>query len=1248
MKILGIRGANLASLDKFDLRLDRAPLSSAGLFAITGPTGAGKSTLLDALCLALYDTTPRVEIRGRGVLFGRADEPEESRVSSTDPRTLLRRGTGMAMAEVEFLGRGGKRYLAHWEVRRAREKADGRFQNQEMWLHDLDLDRRVAGGKRTEVKAAIVEKLGLDFDQFRRSALLAQGEFAAFLKANEDERSQLLAAMTGTWIYEQLGRGAFESARELRRLLDGLEQQERALALLSEERRGTAQQEIGALEAALLALAARLEGATGAVAWFEKADQQRAAVQRAVEQRATAERAVAAAAPRRLTLSEVEGAEALRAVVEGADRAQFGALERRRAAGVQEAEAQRASAAELVALQGRTLAAVARDEARRRRQELEPELAAAALLDAQLRGLEEREQLGVQRGRAAQAAVEVARERAAGLAQAVSQHETLALEAERWFKQNAQLQALVDGWSRWEKDLSRTDDLIRQLRSNEAAAGAIRARAEVAGEALRAAQGRRAEAARGLESAEGACHLAAEAARERPAAPQRAERDRLQEDRARLERAADLLNTVDRLERDLKQSRAAAAAAKAQGEAHAAAAELSRAEAERLKGRAEEAEIAVQTLTLALSLADHRRSLRGGEPCPLCGAAEHPWAEGAGPADEALLSQRERLKGLQRAGREALSTATAEAAHALACAAAASREEQRGTELDQQRLAEGLRLGPLLAGLAVATVATTPIDLHDPSVLRRLIEAQLRSAREGVSLLEQGIRAAEALERQAEGSRAAFEAARRRRDLEAVSVEAAAQEARQAEEAARGSAADRGRLEGEVELLIEGLGPAFELRQVDWRRALRADPQGARAAAHRDQRLWTSWRQKQESSAKELGQLRPLAATARSEAEGAQAARLQAEDDARRVSEEREAASRGRAGMLDGQPTVVVRGALDAAIAQAEAAAAAAVTAAEAALRSANEARGRVEAALEAALRAEGEASAAELARDAALGAEGVALATARARLAPDSAWRQRERAELARLDEALAAARSAEAVHVEQQAAHQAAPPPLGDALAAQTEVEASRAALAAAAERRAELRAELQRDDRGRDAAQALREALTLRRAEARPWLEMDSLIGSSDGKKFRVFAQSLTLDALLAEANHHLDELAPRYRLMRVPRYDLDLQVIDRDMGDEVRATTSLSGGESFLVSLALALALASLSAENTRVETLFIDEGFGTLDPATLEVALHTLDQLQSTGRQVGLISHVPGLAERIGAQVRVEPRGGGRSVVRVVG
>ena len=163
---------------------------------------------------------------------------------------------------------------------------------------------------------------------------------------------------------------------------------------------------------------------------------------------------------------------------------------------------------------------------------------------------------------------------------------------------------------------------------------------------------------------------------------------------------------------------------------------------------------------------------------------------------------------------------------------------------------------------------------------------------------------------------------------------------------------------------------------------------------------------------------------------------------------------------------------------------------------------------------------------------------------------------------------------------------------------------------------------------------------------WLAMKDLIGAADGAKFRTFAQSLTLEQMLLSANHHLKELAPRYQLQRVPGAELDLQIVDQDMGDDIRSIESLSGGETFLVSLALALGLGSITSLQTNIKTLFIDEGFGTLDPDTLEVALSCLDSLQASGRQIGLISHVQGLVERVGTRVQITAQGNGHSKVEI--
>ena len=153
-------------------------------------------------------------------------------------------------------------------------------------------------------------------------------------------------------------------------------------------------------------------------------------------------------------------------------------------------------------------------------------------------------------------------------------------------------------------------------------------------------------------------------------------------------------------------------------------------------------------------------------------------------------------------------------------------------------------------------------------------------------------------------------------------------------------------------------------------------------------------------------------------------------------------------------------------------------------------------------------------------------------------------------------------------------------------------------------------------------------------------------SDGAKFRRIAQGYTLDILLNYANVQLRELTRRYRLERVPE-TLALQVIDRDMCDEVRTVHSLSGGESFLVSLALALGLSSLSSNRMRVESLFIDEGFGSLDAETLRVAMDALESLRTQGRKIGVISHVQEMTERIPVRICVNRAGNGRSFLEVL-
>ena len=195
-------------------------------------------------------------------------------------------------------------------------------------------------------------------------------------------------------------------------------------------------------------------------------------------------------------------------------------------------------------------------------------------------------------------------------------------------------------------------------------------------------------------------------------------------------------------------------------------------------------------------------------------------------------------------------------------------------------------------------------------------------------------------------------------------------------------------------------------------------------------------------------------------------------------------------------------------------------------------------------------------------------------------------------------------------------------------------------------------QQDEERRHAAAEQAEQLAGLRRESDRWATMSRLIGSADGKKFRSYAQAITLQRLITVGNGHLGEINPRYRMEYVPpaagaAETLEIAVVDTYQDDNRRTVSTLSGGETFLISLALALGLSDLASGRNLIQSLFIDEGFGTLDGKTLDQAMNTLEQLQGRGKTIGLISHVASLQERIRCQIRLVPVGEGFSRIDVV-
>lgn len=267
MKVLAIRGRNLASLEgEFEVDFTVEPLLSAGIFAISGPTGAGKSTILDAMCLALFARTPRTDQAKENNVKLR--DVNEEVLPQSDPRFLLRRGTASGYAEVDFRALNGHRYRARWSVGRARDKENGRLQNPRVTLYNIDKEQEEQG-TRSELQSRIVELIGLTFDQFTRSVLLAQNDFSTFLKAEQGEKASLLEKLTGTELYSSISRLIFEKNAVAKEAYDKIQARIQGIELLTEE----AEQE----------LQTRLKESEAAFSALEKAKAEEQALQEAVK-----------------------------------------------------------------------------------------------------------------------------------------------------------------------------------------------------------------------------------------------------------------------------------------------------------------------------------------------------------------------------------------------------------------------------------------------------------------------------------------------------------------------------------------------------------------------------------------------------------------------------------------------------------------------------------------------------------------------------------------------------------------------------------------------------------------------------------------------------------------------------------------------------------------------------------------------------------------------------------------------------
>ncbi|MED7668908.1 AAA family ATPase [Pseudomonas moraviensis subsp. stanleyae] len=1212
MKILAIRLKNLASLaGPFEIDFTAEPLASAGLFAITGPTGAGKSTLLDALCLALFGAVPRLNNTGRDAKVPDAD----GEIATGDPRTLLRRGTGEGYAEVDFVGVDGRRYRARWEANRAREKAGGKLQASRQSLRDIDQDQLLASQKG-EYKTQLEAALGLNFEQFTRAVLLAQSEFSAFLKADDNDRSELLEKLTDTALYTRLGRRAFDKTKEAREAHKLLQDQATGVTPLAPEARAELDERFNAAQQQMKAQQAQLKQLEQQHSWLKDLRLLQDAQKAASEQLQTAQQQWQALAGERMKLTRLEQLGPQRH--QFVRKAELDALLTPLAAQIAAHTQQHAALGERQTQLEQNLdtAKLALSAAQQRQSENAPLLRQAfeeqstlARLIKDTASSAEARQAAEQAFKDGQSNIQALQEKQTEVAERLQR---IASELE----QSAHLAPLSDAWSAYRDRLQQLMLVGNRLNKGQTELASLEQNATRSAEQL-------ASHKQQLEV------LFKEAGAEPDAvAEQIGLLGTLLQDNRKQLRAIEDLSRLWASRQDLDKR-----SAELQQRQLDAQQQRERLTQDGVKTKAE-LTVAEQTLNVTRELLERQRlarsasveelraQLQDDQPCPVCGSNEHPYHQ-----PEALLQSLGRHDESEQANAQRvvdqLKEKLIELRGEVGGVIAQQKEllqQQEQLAAQQQALAPSLDAHPLAAQLL-----DQDADKRDAWLSRQ--NEQLNQ-----SITQDEQRQSALLTLQQDAARLSQQL----RQAEVAHQQAAQQLSHQQHELN----SDRQRLEEE----LNAFGP---LLPADTLEALRLEPAATFLQLDRQiaERLAQLEQQKEELSEQ---QQRQQTLEKEQDRQQLRTQQLQSAEQQFAALTEQQQSCQEKLAQLIGEHSSAEhwQQQLEHAVEQARSA----ETSTAEELQSVRTQLVQIAAELKAqqerlqALESEDKALTEKIADWRASHPE-LDDGGLEDLLRFDDAQVAQLRQTLQHNEKAIEQAQVLLQERDQRLLDHQARQDSNLDAEQLDSALTELQNQFAVSEQQCAELRAEQVEDQRRQNANQALAQQIADAYAEYQRWARLSALIGSATGDTFRKIAQAYNLDLLVHHANAQLRQLVKRYRLKRGGSM-LGLLVMDTEMGDELRSVHSLSGGETFLVSLALALGLASMASSTLKIESLFIDEGFGSLDPESLQLAMDALDGLQAQGRKVAVISHVQEMHERIPVQIQVRRQGNGLSTLEV--
>ncbi|ABQ26170.1 AAA family ATPase [Geotalea uraniireducens] len=1215
MKVLRLSFKNLNSLaGVWDIDFKHPDYVSSGIFAITGPTGAGKTTILDAICLALYGQTPRL-----------------NRITQGE-NEIMSRQTGECFAEVEFETAKG-RFRCHWSQHRSRKQADGQLQSPRHEIAEAE-SGMILESKLRAVADKVEDVTGMDFDRFTRSMLLAQGGFAAFLQARPDERAPILEQITGTAIYSRISIKVHERTSEERKRLGEMRAELDGIQLLSPAEAEALLREKSELQRAESTLTADARIIREAQSWRERIAALEGELLQLDQDRLAFETRKAAAAPEleRLALAG-------RALKLGGDHAHILSMRTQQVGeqGELAAAAERLPQLQLgwqAAFDALELAEIGLESARveqtreaeliRMTRALDVKLGEA---QTQLNGLtadieKTHRQNGDYRLAMAQCEQRMSEtgEELQGVAAFLAEHQADV--------------GLAEALTGIEQRLKALKTLDKQCRDTQAKLGRHAALIETATLTLSRAETVWQGALQAVTAAENRL-AGVRAAREallqgRDLSAWRDEAETLANRQSRLGAMQETLARIEEVKPKLAELRLRGEELEQKRQALAHREETLAAESELRERVARQLQDNVVLLNRVRSLEDDRKQLVDGVPCPLCGASEHPYAAGNIPQLDEAQKELELALAEAKRVRELLSRIELEQ---VAVGKDLQQAGQDQAELQERQLRDEAfcASGFVELGVSADAGAWSELIRHETDTCR----GELVNRRGIIQEAEQK----EQEERSAQG------ALNKLKD-ELAEHDKARLAARLGQEAAQ---SERKRLEGESAALHDDLDRV--LAEVESAVAAygcteivpdKVDELLAALTARRNAYvLRMQVRERLEKGRADLAAEREKQRALLAESEKTLADK---EQQLRERTAQRDALVEQRLERYGERNPDVEEKRLADALRQAG-------ERREAALQEQN----RLQAELDG-LNRQIERLTVSIARR---GEQLFELETAFCLRLIDTGFAD----EAAFLQACLPQERFDEltqwadtlykdetAIQTRQQDRKEALAGELNRNLTDKP-LDLIREENAAVTEQLSELQKglgalyqKLQQHAEQQQRHQSRLEAIEIQRRECDRWERLHALIGSGDGKRFRNFAQGLTFELMVAHANRQLQKMSDRYILVRDSAEPLELNVIDNYQAGEIRSTKNLSGGESFIASLALSLGLSSMASRNVRVDSLFLDEGFGTLDEDALETALETLSGLQQDGKLIGIISHVPALKERIGTQIQVEAGSAGRSTL----